>query len=163
MTTKAKQDRDTKICVLTGTTSGIGRAAAFQLGSISAQLILLSRNASKGRKIAAKINSSLGLEKALFIQTDLSKLSEVHTAADQIKKSCQRIDVLINNAGARFNELKKNAAGIELTFATNHLGHFLLTHLLADHLEKSASARIITVASDVHLRPVKACKHSLHL
>jgi len=150
MTTKIKNDRDTKICVLTGTTSGIGRAAAFQLGSISAQLILLSRNASKGREIAAKINSSLGLEKALFIQTDLSKLSEARNAADQIKKSCQRIDVLINNAGARFNDFNKNDDGIELTFATNHLGHFLLTHLLADHLGKSAGARIITVASDAH-------------
>ena len=99
MTTKIKNDRDTKICVLTGTTSGIGRAAAFQLGSISAQLILLSRNAPKGREIATQINSSLGLEKALFMQTDLSQLSEVRTAADQIKKRCQRIDVLINNAG----------------------------------------------------------------
>jgi len=87
MTTKTKQDRDTKICVLTGATSGLGRAAAFQLGSISAQLILLSRNASKGRAVADKINSSFGLEKAFFIQTDLSRLSEVRTAADQIKKS----------------------------------------------------------------------------
>jgi NAD(P)-dependent dehydrogenase (short-subunit alcohol dehydrogenase family) len=150
MTTKTKQDRGIKICVLTGATSGLGRAAAFQLGSISAQLILLSRNASKGREIATQINSSLGLEKALFMQTDLSRLSEVRTAADQIKKRCQRIDVLINNAGARFNDFNKNDDGIELTFATNHLGHFLLTHLLADHLEKSAGARIITVASDAH-------------
>lgn len=150
MTAKTKQDRDAKICVLTGMTSGIGRAAAFKLGFSTAQLILLSRNASKGRKIAAKINSSLGLEKALFIQTDLSKLSEVRNAVDQIKKRCQRIDILINNAGSRFNEFNKNAADIELTFATNYLGHFLLTHLLADHIKKSAAARIITVASDVH-------------
>ena len=150
MTTKTKQDRGAKICVLTGATSGLGRAAAFQLASISEQLILLSRNASKGRKIADTINSSFGLGKALFIQTDLSRLSEVRDAAEQIKKYCQRIDVLINNAGARFNDFNKNDDGIELTFATNHLGHFLLTHLLASHLEKSAEARIITVASDVH-------------
>ncbi len=150
MTTKTIYARDAKICVLTGATSGIGRAAAFQLAGISAQLILLSRNASKGREVAAKINSSLGLEKVLFIQTDLSRLSEVRDAANQIKKRCPRIDILINNAGARFNDFNKNDDGIELTFATNHLGHFLLTRLLADHLEKSAGARIITVASDVH-------------
>ena len=150
MTTKTKQDRGAKICVLTGATSGLGRAAAFQLASISEQLILLSRNASKGRKIADKINSSFGLGKALFIQTDLSRLSEVRDAAEQIKKRYQRIDILINNAGARFNDFNKNDDGIELTFATNHLGHFLLTHLLASHLEKSDGARIINVASDVH-------------
>jgi NAD(P)-dependent dehydrogenase (short-subunit alcohol dehydrogenase family) len=150
MTTKTKNDRDVKICVLTGATSGIGRAVALQIASSCEQLLLLSRNASKGREIATRINSSFGLEKALFIQTDLSRLSEVRTAADQIKKCCQRIDILINNAGARFNDLNKNDAGIELTFATNHLGHFLLTHLLADHLEKSPGARIITVASDAH-------------
>ncbi|MEI6126694.1 MAG: SDR family oxidoreductase [Pseudomonadota bacterium] len=150
MATKIKHDRDTKICVITGATSGIGRAAALKLAGISAQLILLSRNASKGRGIADRINSSSGFEKALFIQTDLSRLSEVRTAAEQIKNRCRRIDVLINNAGARFNDFKKNDDGIELTFATNHLGHFLLTLLLIDHMKASPGGRIINVASDVH-------------
>ena len=71
-------------------------------------------------------------------------------AANHIKEQHSVIDILINNAGARFNNFHKNADGIELTFATNHLGHFLLTHMLLDLLEVSPDGRIINVSSSAH-------------
>jgi len=139
-----------KICLITGATSGIGRAAAFALAGRGAQVILVSRNERRGSAVAEKISRLHGKNAAASIRADMSNPVDVRAAAQQIITQYPRIDILINNAGARFNEQKKNAAGIELTFATNHLGHFLLTRLLACHLEKSSGARIITVASDVH-------------
>ena len=118
---------DTKICAITGATSGIGRATGFELGKHNTQLILMSRNEIKGNSIVHKLRSFHREDKACFIQTDISNFDEVKSAAHQIKSRYPRIDVLINNAGARFNTLRKNENGIELTFATNHLGHFLLT------------------------------------
>jgi NAD(P)-dependent dehydrogenase (short-subunit alcohol dehydrogenase family) len=139
-----------KICVLTGATSGIGKAVAMQLSRLNAKLILLSRNTAQGKAIVNKINNRYGTEKAKFIQTDISNFAEVRSAANEIKEQAWQVDILINNAGARFNDFKKNKDEIELTFATNHLGHFLLTLLLLDHMKASPEGRIINVASEAH-------------
>ena len=139
-----------RIAVITGATSGIGKAAAFQLCRVDMQLILIGRNERKGRAVADKICRIHGKDRAVFIQADISNFAEVRLAAMQIKKQYPRIDVLVNNAGARFNDFKTNADGIELTFATNHLGHFLLTNLLLEPLKASPAGRIINVSSDVH-------------
>ena len=77
-------------------------------------------------------------------------MKEVRRAVENIKSDFNRIDVLINNAGARFDNYLKNDEGIELTFATNHLGHFLLTLSLIEMLKKSTQGRIINVSSSVH-------------
>ena len=138
-------DRNIKLCVLTGATSGIGKAAALQLCKFNTQLILLSRNISKGNALVNKINNFYGPEKARFIQTDISNFAQVRSAANNIKEQHSGIDILINNAGARFNNFQENADGIELTFATNHLGHFLLTRMLLNLLEASPEGRIINV------------------
>jgi NAD(P)-dependent dehydrogenase (short-subunit alcohol dehydrogenase family) len=139
-----------KICVLTGATSGIGRATTLQLCKFNTQLILLGRNQANGSALRNKICGSYGEEKSIFIQTDIANPAEVRNAATQIKSHCPRVDILVNNAGARFNDCKQNNDGIELTFATNHLGHFLLTQLLLDTIKNAPGGRIITVSSDVH-------------
>lgn len=139
-----------KICVLTGATSGIGKAVAMQLSRLNTKLILLSRNTARGKAIVNKINNRYGTGKAKFVQTDISQFAEVRRAANEIKEQTWQVDILINNAGARFNDFKKNADGIELTFATNHLGHFLLTLLLLDRMKASPEGRIINVASEAH-------------
>jgi NAD(P)-dependent dehydrogenase (short-subunit alcohol dehydrogenase family) len=113
-------------------------------------VILVSRNEPKGNALAGKLCALHGDGAAAFVRADMANLTEVRVAAQQVQEQHSRIDVLINNAGARFNEFKANAAGVELTFATNHLGHFLLTHLLRERLDASAGARIIVVASDAH-------------
>ena len=141
-----------KICLITGATSGIGRAAALKLSDLGASLILLSRNETKGEKICNQIRNKNNNARVKFYRVDLSSMSEVRNIADRIKSDYERIDVLINNAGARFDKYFKNDKGIELTFATNHLGHFLLTLSSIEMLKKSAQGRVINVSSPAHSR-----------
>ena len=139
-----------KICVLTGATSGIGKAAAFQLAERNTSLILISRNVAMGGRMARRLCARHGPDAAVFFPADLSRFEEVRRAVLQVQQRHSRIDILINNAGARYNEFQTNGEGIERTFAANHLGHFLLTLLLLDLLKASPAARIIHVSSDVH-------------
>lgn len=138
-----------KLCLITGATSGIGRASAFELAKKGYDLILLGRNEVKGKKIVKKISKYKKI-KVKFFKCDISSLNEVKILAEKIRSEYVKLDVLINNAGARFDTLKKSSDGIELTFATNHLGHFFLTYLLFDLIKKSESARIINVSSSSH-------------
>lgn len=139
-----------KICLITGATSGIGKAVTLALAKKSYDLILTGRNESRGTHLIKKIKAGYPGVNVEFIPADLSSLQEVKKLADKVSSKYQYIDVLINNAGARFNDYNKSKDGIELTFATNHLGHFLLTVLLLDLLKKSSSGRIINVTSSAH-------------
>ena len=138
-----------KTALITGSTSGIGKATAIALGKAGFNLILTGRNDNKGNKIAKKIKKKSNVE-ADFIKADISSLNEVKLLADQIKNKYESIDVLVNNAGARFDTLKKSKDEIELTFATNYLGHFLLTLSLLDLLKNTNNTRIINVSSSSH-------------
>jgi NAD(P)-dependent dehydrogenase (short-subunit alcohol dehydrogenase family) len=137
-------------CLITGATSGIGKAAASVLAQKGFSLILTGRNSGKGRSYANDLVKKFPDISTEFIPADLSSMEEVKQLAAKISSGYERIDVLINNAGARFNDFVKSKDGIEMTFATNHLGHFLLTHLLMDLIKRSPSARIINVTSSVH-------------
>ena len=139
-----------KICLITGATSGIGKAAAFKLAELGASLILLSRNEEKGEKICDQIRKINNNAPVKFYGVDISSMKEVRKVSEKIKTDFDNIDVLINNAGARFDQYFKNDEGIELTFATNHLGHFLLTLSLIETLRKSAQGRIINISSSAH-------------
>ena len=141
-----------KICLITGATSGIGKAATLKLADLGASLILLSRNEQKGKKICEQISKISSNAQAKFYKVDISSMKEVRNVSEKIKTDFERIDVLINNAGARFDNYLKNDEGIELTFATNHLGHFLLTLSLLEMLKKSSQGRIIDVSSPAHTR-----------
>jgi len=138
------------ICLITGATSGIGKAAAFALAAMDATLILVGRNADRGARILRQLRASHPSAQAEFCRTDLSALAEVRELASAITARYDRIDVLINNAGARFDTYQKSVDGIEMTFATNHLSHFLLTCLLLKHLQQAPAARVITVGSSSH-------------
>jgi len=139
-----------KICLITGATSGIGKAAAYKLADLGASLILLSRNKEKGEKICNQIRKTNKTAKAKFYRADISSMKEVKSVAERIKSDFNNIDVLINNAGVRLDNYFKNNEGVELTFATNHLGHFLLTLSLIEMLKKSTQGRIIIVSSSAH-------------
>jgi len=139
-----------KTCVITGATSGIGRAAAIQLGRLQADLILVGRNESRGVDLVRRLDREHACKNAHFIKADLSVQQEVRELAAAIRNRCARVDVLINNAGARFDTFRPSPDNIELTFATNHLSHFLLTLLLLEKLQGAEAARVITVSSGAH-------------
>jgi retinol dehydrogenase-12 len=138
---------DGKRIVITGATSGIGRAAAFALTKLGANLILVSRNTTEGLALVKHLSVSAPTAGFEFITADLSSPEEVREAANKISVQWNCVDVLINNAGARFDHYESTPEGYERTFATNHLGHFRLTGLLLDRLAKSPDARIINVTS----------------
>jgi NAD(P)-dependent dehydrogenase (short-subunit alcohol dehydrogenase family) len=143
---QAPLDRmDGKRVVITGATSGIGRATALALGRLGANMLLVSRNQMRGEALARRISASGAATE--FIRADLTSQAQVRAAADQIRERWPSIDVLIDNAGARFDTYACTADGCERTFATNHLGHFLLTLLLLDRLIATPHARIIMVTS----------------
>ena len=138
-----------KLSLITGATSGIGKATASELAKLGFDLILTARNEIKGKSLSDSLSKKYKI-KSEFIKCDISSLNDVKTLAEKVKSKYNRLDVLVNNAGSRFPDYQKSVDGIELTFATNHLGHFLLTHLLMDLLRKSSSARIVNVSSSAH-------------
>jgi NAD(P)-dependent dehydrogenase (short-subunit alcohol dehydrogenase family) len=139
-----------KTCAITGATSGIGKAAAFALAAKGASLIIIGRNTARGERISSELRAKYPSAQFEYRRADLSSLDDVRELAAAISAKHRRIDVLINNAGARYDRYHESRDGFELTFATNHLGHFLLTCLLWDCLLASGSARIITVSSGAH-------------
>jgi len=138
-----------KTCLITGATSGIGRATAIALGKMGANLVLVGRNERVGGVLAEKLAKEQAI-KAEFIRADISDQEQVRKLAATVRQRFSHLDVLINNAGAKFDGYQASADGIEMTFATNHLGHFLLTALLLDSLLAAPSARIVTVSSGSH-------------
>jgi len=140
-----------KTVVVTGASSGIGKMAALELARRGARLVLLCRNPQKASEVANEAKSIGRYEPGVVI-ADMASLAEIRRAADEIKQTHERIDVLINNAGAFHSARTATLDGYETTFAVNHLGYFLLTDLLLDRLKKSAPARIVNVASHAHRR-----------
>jgi NAD(P)-dependent dehydrogenase (short-subunit alcohol dehydrogenase family) len=138
------------ICLITGATSGIGKAAALALAKKDYRLILVGRNDKKAARVCEEIKRKSRNGNVGYDVCDLSVLRDVRGLVARIKKDQPRIDVLINNAGARFLRHQLTEEGIEMTLATNHLGHFVLTLSLIETLERSDRARIINVSSGAH-------------
>lgn len=136
--------------VITGASSGIGRASALALASNDVRLILSGRNKVRGEATVREVRrKSPGCE-AVFIAADLSIPEETQRLAQDIRKQTECIDVLVNNAGARYDHFAESVAGFERTFATNHLGPFLLTCLLLDRIVAAPTGRIVAVSSSAH-------------
>ncbi len=135
--------------IITGPTSGVGKEIAVQLAALGAEVILGCRNLKKGQKTAAEITRRTGSTKLVVMQIDTSSQQSIRKFARDFRRRYRRLDVLINNAAGNRGTLPKidSVDGIELTFATNVLGYFLLTKELLDVLKRNTSARIINVAS----------------
>jgi len=139
-----------KTVVITGATSGIGQVAAEKLAAMGARLVLVARDNARGEAELARLRPlSPGVNHGMHY-ADLSRLAEVKRVAAEIASVEPRIDVLINNAGALFATRQLTADGLELTFATNHMSYFVLTHGLRERLRASAPSRVVNVASDAH-------------
>jgi NAD(P)-dependent dehydrogenase (short-subunit alcohol dehydrogenase family) len=139
-----------KTCLVTGATSGIGKMAAYQLAKQGLKVIVASRDGKKCARIVEWIVNQTGNMAVDYAVVDLSEQEDIHRFAREIHERYQRLDMLINNAGSFFLTRRENSAGIEMTFALNHLGYFSTTLLLLDLLEASAPARIVNVASGSH-------------
>ncbi len=138
-----------KRVIITGPTSGVGKEAAIQLAELGAEVILACRDLSRGKQVASEITRKVASAKVAVLHADMSSQASIRAFAREFRRKYRRLDVLINNASGNRGTLPKvnSVDGIELTFATNVLGYFLLTQELLDVLKRSAPARIINVAS----------------
>jgi NAD(P)-dependent dehydrogenase (short-subunit alcohol dehydrogenase family) len=139
-----------KTVLITGATDGIGRATAQQLAQMGAHLMLHGRDPQKAERVRREIIQATGNPFVDIVIADLAELSNVRHMAEEVKTRINHLDVLINNAGVYLEKYIQTPDGYEMTFAVNHLAHFLLTNLLLDLISNSAPARIITVSSSAH-------------
>jgi len=139
-----------KVCLVTGSSSGMGLVTARELASMGATVVMLCRNRSRGEAVQAQIKEASGNAQVDLIVADLSELSQVRRAAFEFKQNYTQLHVLINNAGGMNTERKVTSDGLEATFVTNYLAPFLLTQLLLDVLKASAPARIINISAPAH-------------
>lgn len=139
-----------KVCLVTGGTSGIGKAAAQALAGRGAVVVIVGRDAAKIAGVVEEIKRQTNNPAVTSLLADLSVQADVRRLAAEFKQAHSRLDLLLNNAGGIFLERQLTADGLEMTFALNHLNYFLLTDLLLDRLKASAPSRIVNVASDAH-------------
>ena len=140
---------DDKIVVVTGATSGIGKEVAFQLSGLGAELVLSCRNLERGGEAAEEIARKTHNSKLEVMRVDTSSVESIRAFAQSYRQKYSRLDVLVNNAGVNRAEQPRGESvdGIELTFATNVLGYYLLTLEMLDPLKAAAPSRVINVAS----------------
>jgi NAD(P)-dependent dehydrogenase (short-subunit alcohol dehydrogenase family) len=136
-----------KICIVTGSNSGIGKETALSLAKMGAKVVMVVRNKERGEKAQKEIVKQSGTNSVDLMICDLSSMESTKQFSKEFKKKYKRLDVLVNNAGAVFNKREITPEGFERTFAVNYLGPFLLTHELLDVLKASAPSRIINVSS----------------
>lgn len=141
-----------KVCIVTGSTSGIGLATAKELSKMGATIVLVARNVARGKAALAEVIEYSRNENTDLLMCDFSLESSIIAFTDTFKRRYNRLDVLVNNAGMMSNKRRETESGIELTFAVNHLGYFITTNLLSDMLIDTPASRIVVVASDLHLR-----------
>nr|XP_023025612.1 retinol dehydrogenase 13-like [Leptinotarsa decemlineata] len=141
---------DGKYVIITGGSSGIGLATAKELAKRGANLILAIRNAEKGAKALDDIKMIKSDANVIIKILDVSDFCSIRNFVEQLKNEYDKIDILINNAGTICQPPRKTAEGNELTYVTNYLGPFLLTHLLLPLLSKSDNGRVINVSALAH-------------
>ena len=142
-----------KRVLITGATNGIGKQAALELATMGADVVIVGRSEIKTRTVAQELEAQSGGTADALI-ADLSSMAEIRRIAAAFQAKYDRLDVLLNNAGASFSAYQRSDDGYEMTFALNHLGYYLLTNLLLDLLRRTAleagEARVINVASSAH-------------
>lgn len=139
-----------KTVLVTGATSGIGAVTARALAERGATVVLVGRDHERCTATARRIQQETKTSSIEFLVGDMSSQRDIRRLADEFRARHDRLDVLVNNAGAMFWRREETIDGLERTFALNHLGYFLLTNLLLDPLKASAPARVVSVASEAH-------------
>jgi NAD(P)-dependent dehydrogenase (short-subunit alcohol dehydrogenase family) len=140
---------DEKTVLITGANSGIGFAAARALAELGARVLMVCRDAERGARARIEVAKAAAGPAPELLLADLSSSAAIRALALDVNRRFATIDVLINNAGSIFARRELTAEGIERTFATNHLGPFLLTNLLLERVS-AAGGRIVNVASEAY-------------
>jgi NAD(P)-dependent dehydrogenase (short-subunit alcohol dehydrogenase family) len=138
-----------RVCLVTGATSGIGRATALALAWMGARVIVVSRERTRGEATVAALGKAGGAGAELVV-ADLSSQAEIARLVTEVRGRHERLHVLINNAAAVHTERRLTVDGIEATLALNHLAYVLVTQGLLDVLKAGAPSRIVNVTSEAH-------------
>jgi NAD(P)-dependent dehydrogenase (short-subunit alcohol dehydrogenase family) len=149
-TTADIPDQTGRVAVITGANTGLGYETAAALAEHGAHVVLAVRNLDKGKDAVARITANATQGDVALQELDLTSLESVRAAAEQLRATHDRIDLLINNAGVMYTPKSTTKDGFELQFGTNHLGHFAFTGLLLDRLRPAHGSRIVTVSSVGH-------------
>ena len=143
--------------VVTGGNAGIGKESAVALAELGAHVVLTSRDALRGAAAGDEVRARSGSAEVEVMPLDLASFASIRAFVADVAARHDRLDVLLCNAGLVMSRRTETVEGFETTFGVNHLGHFLLTDLLLEHLRASAPARVVVVASHAH----KMARHGL--
>src|SRR5262249_45415200 len=149
---RRRDDAPVKAYVITGGSDGIGLECASQVAAMEpgCRIVVVGRNPDRTAHAVGRIRSEQPDCRVDSLLCDFADQAAVRRLAEDVLATCDRIDVLVNNAGTVFRRRTLTADGIEATFAVNHLGGFLLTELLVDRLKESAPARVVFTSSEGH-------------
>ena len=139
-----------RVCLVTGATSGIGLVTAQGLAAAGATVLGVGRSADRCQEAERRVAEESGNDDVHYFCHDLSSMTEVRALAESVRERHQALDVLVNNVGAMFSRRQETAEGLEATFALNHLSPFLLTHLLEERLRSAAPSRVVNLSSEAH-------------
>jgi len=139
-----------RLALVTGATSGLGAETARALASRGAQAVITGRNMDKAATVVSDIKTSTGNDKVEIEELELDSLDSIRASAERFLTKYDALNLLVNNAGGMACPPGKTADGFEMQFGTNHLGHFLLTGLIAPALQKGSPARIVALSSRGH-------------
>lgn len=145
-------DLEGKVILITGATDGIGRAAAMEFAKRGATLTIVGRNREKTAQVLAELKEASGNQHIDLLICDLSRIADVKRAAEEFKAKHDRLDVLVNNAGATFKQPMSGPDGYELTFTLNHLSYFQFTTSLFDLIRKTPGSRVVSTSSSMQAR-----------
>ena len=140
-----------KTILITGGNDGIGKSTAKALARKGLRVVLACRNKARAQKAVKEIKKQSANEEVVFLPCDLASFDSIREAARQFKDKFGQLDVLVNNAGLYTSHLDHTQEGYELQFGVNHLGHFLLTHLLLGPLKQAGEPRVVNVSSIAYL------------
>jgi len=136
-----------RVCLVTGASAGIGRATAKELARLGARVFLAVRNVAKGEAARREIVAATGSRDVEVVRVDVARQESIRELGRALPERTDRLDVLVNNAGIWSRRRKTSPDGIELTWATNVLGYFLVTELLLPLVRAAERGRIVNVAS----------------
>lgn len=136
-----------KVCLVTGGTSGIGKATATGLARMGATVVVVGRDPDRGASAISDIKQTSGSDSVDLMLADLSSQAAIRQLASDVIANHPRLDVLVNNAFVLLADRTVTVDGLETIFAVNYLAPFLLTNLLLDRLKDSAPSRIVNVAA----------------